>query len=92
MRKRVSARTEDDCLTRAKELQIQYARGLLNEPSSLTFEEFAEQWLTRQGRSVKPATIEAYRRELKYAFAYIGKKRLTELKPAHVRAMLEGLS
>ncbi len=41
---------------------------------------------------MKPATIEAYRRELKYAFAYIGKKRLTELKPAHVRAMLEGLS
>lgn len=69
-----------------------YHKGLLADPSKLTVGEWAEQWLERKSREVRPNTLDAYRRELGYALPALGHLPLQKVTPSHVRALLDDLA
>ena len=54
----------------AEELERQFKSGYA-EDGNMTFEEFAEHWLTRQVRYA-PSTLESYRRMLERVYPFIG--------------------
>ncbi|RIH85391.1 putative defective protein IntQ [Calidithermus terrae] len=69
-----------------------YHKGVLADPSKMTLREWAEQWLERKRREVRPNTYDAYKRELGYALPVLGKLPLQKITPAHVRALVDDLS
>jgi integrase len=69
-----------------------YHKGLLADPSKLTLKEWAEKWLERKSREVRPNTLDAYRRELGYALPVLGDLPLQKVTPSHVRALLDALA
>ncbi|MFD3005155.1 site-specific integrase [Thermus tengchongensis] len=83
------------------ELVDQKAKGLLAEPSKLTTREFAQEYLKRLAREgLRPNSLRLAKDELAYALPSlkepgahdpIGRMRLQEVKPAHIRAVLDDL-
>lgn len=69
-----------------------YHKGVLADPSKLTLQEWAEQWLERKRREVRPNTYDAYKREIGYALPVLGKLPLQKVTPAHIRALVDDLS
>ena len=73
-------------LTRRTELERQFKSGY-GEDGNMTFEEFAEHWLTRQVRYA-PSTLESYRRMLERVYPFIGAIQLNRLRPIALENML----
>lgn len=76
-------------------------KGLLADPSSITVQEWALRWLERKAREVRPNTLAAYHRELSLALPSLknpqaheglSSRKLQEVKPAHIRALIDDLS
>lgn len=70
----------------AEELERQFKSGYA-EDGNMTFEEFAEHWLTRQVRYA-PSTLESYRRMLERVYPFIGAIQLNRLRPIALENML----
>jgi hypothetical protein len=50
-----------------QEMALKHFRGLLAPPEAITVRDFAQSWLERKAREVRPRTLFLYRKELAYA-------------------------
>ena len=93
--KRLSVTGRADSKTLAQTAMTQaladQARGLLAAPESMTVSEYAEKWLGRQ-KHLSANSLRAYRGELAYALQHIGKARLRDVRPAHLKDLMVTLS
>ena len=70
----------------AEELERQFKTGY-SEDGDMTFQEFAERWLSRQVRYA-PSTLESYRRMLGRVYPFIGSIPINRLRPIALENML----
>lgn len=73
----------------AEELERRFKYGF-SEGSSTTFQDYAENWLSRQSKYA-PSTLAAYRRQLEVVYPYIGAIPLCKLRPLAIENMLSQL-
>jgi integrase len=64
--------------------------GTIAAPDRVTVSEYCKQWLDNQ-RGVRPKTIEAYKWELGLACETLGRKRMQEVQPQHIKALRQTL-
>jgi integrase len=70
-----------------RKIQVEVDEGAYEAPSTMRFEEWADQWLASLRR--RDTTRRVYATTLEYAKATFGHKQLRRLKPADVRAFLD---
>lgn len=84
---------------KARDLKTKAERGQFTRDRSTTAG-YARLWLERKAKEVRPRTAELYRLELSYALPSLqdpeardplGSRPLQEVKPAHIREVLDGL-
>ena len=73
----------------AEELERRFKYGF-SEDSSTTFQDYAENWLSRQSKYA-PSTLASYRRQLEVVYPYIGAIPLCKLRPLAIENMLTQL-
>lgn len=85
---------------KARDLKTRAERGQFTRDRS-ALAGYARAWLERKGKEVRPRTAELYRLELSYALPSLtnpeardplGSRPLQEVKPAHIREVLDSLS
>jgi len=83
-----------------QEMALKHFRGLLAPPEAITVRDFAQSWLERKAREVRPRTLFLYRKELAYALPSLedpqakdplGRARLQAVNPRDIRAVIDGL-
>ena len=67
-----------------------YARGLIGAAEDVTVSEYAGRWLKRQ-HDVKPKTQKRAGELLAYALEHIGKKRVRDVRPQHLKDLMATL-
>jgi len=87
----VYGKTRQEVAQKLAELSHKAAVGMLPAPERLTFREWAEGWLERKGREVRPKTAHAYRQDLAPMIQELGGLRLQAIRPHHVRGALDRL-
>ncbi|AFV76340.1 site-specific recombinase XerD [Thermus oshimai JL-2] len=94
------APTRKEAETLLAELLLQRGRGLLLEPDRTTLRDWAQRWLQRKAREVKPKTLLLYTDELALALPSLknpkardplGSKPLQKVWPAHIQEVLDAL-
>lgn len=85
----VSSTDWQECVDKAKELRRKIEDGDTNKPTKLTVEMWLERWLDEIAKPrIRPRVWETYKSSIKNNVnPHIGKRKLSELKPADVRAM-----
>lgn len=68
-----------------------HARGLIGAFETITFAAYAERWLERQ-KDLRLTTQLAYKTEVNHAKRYLGKLKLKDIKPHHIKDCLLKLS
>ena len=100
--KRISVfgKTAKETEAKAREIKTAIERGTFSRDRT-TLAGYAQAWLERKAREVRPRTIEIYRIELAYALPSLkdpqapdplGKRKLQDTKPAHIREVLDALA
>jgi integrase len=64
--------------------KAKHARGLLGASETITFAAYAERWLERQ-KDLRPTTQLAYKTEVNHAKKHLGKLKLKDIKPHHIK-------
>ena len=92
IRRTVTAKTRAEVQRRRNELERQVAGGVLEE--ALTVEMWLTHWLDDiAARRVKPRTLEGYRGYVRrYLTPLLGPRRVSDLKPEHVRAAYDAMA
>ena len=72
-------------------VRTDFERGVLASADKTTFEKFANKWRERQ-KHLSPNTRRMYTHDLGYTFKIIGAMKLKDIRPTHLKAMLEQLS
>lgn len=87
VRKTVTGHTLKEVRPKFKELKDQIERGVLSDEA--TVEQWLEHWLTEIAPTrTRPRTLQGYRSYVDtWLIPAVGKKKLTALKPDHIRAM-----
>ncbi len=99
--KRISVfgKTAQEAERKARDLKTKAERGLFTSNKTTTAG-YARTWLERKAKEVRPRTAELYRLELAYALPSLkdpqardplGSRPLQEVKPAHIREVLDDL-
>jgi integrase len=99
--KRISVfgKTAQEAERKARDLKTKVERGLFTRDKTTTAG-YAQAWLERKAKEVRPRTAELYRLELAYALPSLkdpqardalGSRPLQEVKPGHIREVLDGL-
>lgn len=95
----VYGQTAAEAERKARDLKTKAERGQFTRDRSTTAG-YARLWLERKAKEVRPRTAELYRLELGYALPSLqdpeardplGSRPLQEVKPAHIREVLDGL-
>lgn len=74
-------------VARAKAL-IAISSGHYVEPSKVTVEDFLNEWFSSHSHSLKPTTIQSYRKMINsYLVPNIGKIPISQLRPTHVQKL-----
>jgi integrase len=68
-----------------------YNRGLLGVAESITLSEYTKRWLDAQ-RDIRASTKRSYRIDLDYALNHLGKMKLKDIRPHHIKDCLTKLS
>ncbi len=68
-----------------------HARGLLSSSDSVTLKTYANKWLSRQ-KGLRPSTINGYEADIAYAMKHLGKMKLKDVRPHHIKDCLTKLS
>jgi integrase len=88
----VYGKTRAEAARKLADLMDKFHKGLLAEPSAVTVEQFAKEWLEREGVGKAFNTVRNHQTEMGYALPYLGKMRLQAVKPAHIRGMLDRMA
>ena len=92
-RKAVYDKSQKEALRKGRELEEKYRKGLVAKRDGRTFEDFAQDWLSRKERSGRARnTLSNYRAELGLIKPALGGMKLQAIKPAHVRKLIDGLA
>jgi len=84
------ARTVEQAWEVYHQLQLDHARGNLNQPESITLREWLNQWVDSK-RELTPASIHEYRRLIRHICTALGDRPIQRLKPADIQSILDGL-
>lgn len=96
----VFGKTAAEAERKARELKTRAERGLFSRDRT-TVAGYARLWLERKAKEVRPRTAELYRLELAYALPSLkalearddlGSRKLQEVKPAHIRGVVDALA
>jgi integrase len=68
-----------------------FSRGLIGVSENITVFEYTERWLNRQS-GIRASTKRGYRIDLNYALEHLGKKKLKDIRPHHIKDCLTKLS
>jgi integrase len=68
-----------------------YSRGLLSASENVTFSAYAQRWLELQ-KDLRPSTQLAYQVDIGHTLKYLGKLKLKDIKPSHIKGCLAKLS
>jgi integrase len=68
-----------------------FARGLLASADKITLVEYSERWLKRQ-KGLRASSISSYQGEIAHAMKHLGKLKLKDVKPHHIKDCLAKLS
>jgi integrase len=68
-----------------------YSRGLLSASENVTFSAYAQRWLELQ-KDLRPTTRLSYQVEINHTLKHLGKLRLKDVKPSHIKGCLAKLS
>jgi integrase len=68
-----------------------YSRGLLGVSEDITLSAYADKWLSRQ-KGLRASSIRNYKKEMDYALKHLGKLKLKNVKPHHIKDCLTTLS
>lgn len=94
--RRVNGRTLKELLAKRAALQTDLARGVAAASSTVTFREYAEEWVEsykgRTSRGIRPETVADYKRGLeRHAYPVLGRMRLVDVEPRDVRALVTAI-
>lgn len=67
------------------------ARGLLGASESITLAAYTQRWLDRQ-RDIRASTKRGYKIDLDYALNHLGKMKVKDIRPHHIKDCLTKLS
>jgi integrase len=83
--------TKAEAQARLNELLLEIDKGTYVEPKTITFAEFAEQWIESRS-SIRGSTLSAYASVVKQRLVpYFGKMQLTDIGYAHVQKFVNEL-
>jgi integrase len=68
-----------------------YSRGLLGASEVITLSEYVQRWLDRQ-RDIRASTKRGYKIDLNYALHHLGKMKVKDIRPHHIKDCLTKLS
>jgi integrase len=68
-----------------------HRRGVLAVPDKTTVREFANAWLERH-RGIRESTRADYATNLKYAFEILGEMKIKDVRPSHIKDLLNKLA
>ncbi|GAA6735390.1 tyrosine-type recombinase/integrase [Thermus oshimai] len=88
----VYGKTRAEVAAKLAELSAQAFKGTLPKPEAITFREWAERWLARKEKEVRPKTALVYRQDLAHMTTVLGDLRLQALRPHHIREALDRLA
>lgn len=88
----VYGRTRAEAVRKMQELVGHYRAGTFSPPSSLTFEDWAGEWLEGCRGRLRPKTVESYQDAMTALLPYLGRLRLHKLAPLHVHHALQQLA
>ncbi len=91
--RKVSAKARGECQKRLDAVRYQATGGLLMEPHQLTLAHALDEWLRdAEIRGLRPSTRASYGRIVRsYVLPALGRVKLAELRPEHVRRLLADL-
>lgn len=96
----VFGKTAKEAEAKAREIKSRIEQGTYSRDRT-TLSGYAQAWLERKAREVRPRTVQLYRLELAYALPSLkdphapdplGSRKLQEVKPAHIREVLDALA
>ena len=91
-RRRVSGDTPEECLQRARELQVAAGQGMLATHDRITVGEWVHTWIEAKRSGWAPNTYAKHEQALKLRISpVLGSVKLKDLRPRHVAVWLEGL-
>jgi integrase len=95
-RKRSAATLAEARLLKS-EATADVARGEYRQPSRVTFEEYASDWVRtyrgRTSRGIRPTTLAEYAQDLDvHVLPVLGRRRLAEVEPRHIKRLAADLS
>ena len=89
----VYAKTEKAVKARLKAAQAELTLGLWFEPSHITVEAWAREWLKEYTKHIKPTTLYTYTGYMdKHIIPLLGKRKLNQLKPIHIQRAFNKMS
>lgn len=102
VRKWVYGRTSEEVAQKLLEIRLQQKQGLIRPPSDVLVAYWAMAWLEQKAKEgVKPRTLFLYTQELQYALPELkdapylspfGRLRITDVRPYHIQAIMDGLA
>lgn len=91
-RRRVSGDSPEECLQKARELQVAAAQGMLATHDSITVGEWLHTWIEAKRSTWAPNTCAKHEQALRLRISpVLGPVKLKDLRPRHVAGWLEGL-
>lgn len=92
--KRVSSKDRNDAIRKLKKLRSDVDTGRVAVSGKTTVEQWLDRWLTEIHRGkIRPGTYVGYERVIRlHITPRIGRRRLDQLTPAHVRQMTDGIA
>lgn len=85
------ARTEREARQKLTELQREHWAGHLTQPTSLTLNEWVEEWLLQRAADLRPSTLQTYGYALRRLLPHLGKVKLHKLTAAMIAHHLSRL-
>lgn len=90
--KTVKAKNEEDAKMKLAVFHNECEKGCVAFSAGVTFEEFVEIWDNEYAKTqLKKSTYVSHKRNLKKNFDLLSKKRLNQIKPAHIRKWINYL-
>lgn len=68
-----------------------FSRGLLGASENITLSQYSERWLKRQ-KGLRPNSISNYQSEIDHVVKHLGKLKVKDIKPHHIKDCLVKLS
>lgn len=86
-RKHVRGETRAEVVAKIEAIERQRAAGAVPTGPDLTLDQWLERWVQTQMAYVRPTTLSGYRTDLKHIHRSIGRVKLRQLAPEHIRQL-----